>query len=295
MKIIQSFWSKPVIDKDNGNISYSFNVGWKDKLHLYLATALSCLQLKKYYKHVELITDHKGKEIFIDKLKLPYSNVIEELNILDNYSSRLFALGKMLAYSIQTEPFIHVDNDVFIWERFSRKLESSRLISQNIEVDISFYYQILEQLDKSFHFFPDVIKKIRETERIINAYNAGIIGGCDIDFFRNYAQISFNFIDSNIECLRSINIEQFGLIWEQFLFYCLAKDKNVKVNCLFKKGVSGYLYEQFEKVPLLVKYVHPIAGFKRNKYIIDWIENKLMLLYPDTYYRILELYKGKEI
>lgn len=109
MKIIQSLWSKPSL----------ITGGWSEKTFYYMSWALSCLKLKEFYNSVELFTDKKGKEFLIDRLQLPYDKVNIVLDDLNEFNSRLWALGKIYTYSIQHEPFIHVDGDVYIYGKSS--------------------------------------------------------------------------------------------------------------------------------------------------------------------------------
>jgi len=74
--------------------------GWSDKKYNYMSWAFSCLQFKKYYSEVELITDKLGKELLIDKLELPYTSVKVELDQLNSYHSDLWALGKIVKYNL---------------------------------------------------------------------------------------------------------------------------------------------------------------------------------------------------
>src|ERR1700730_5036463 len=129
MKIIQSFWSKPSreisSDKSMG--------GWLEKKNNYMSWALSCLQFRSFYDEVELVTDRYGYDLLINQLELPYTNVKIVLDDLNDFHSDLWALGKIYAYSLQDEPFIHADGDIYIWEKFSDKIENAELVAQNIE------------------------------------------------------------------------------------------------------------------------------------------------------------------
>src|SRR5215213_9355428 len=105
MKIVQSFWTKPFLQAGEFLIDSRMNGGWLDRKYNYFSWALSCLQLRKYYSEVELVTDNLGKFILIDCMQLPYTKVVVRLNEIDHYDSSLWALGKIFAYSLQTTPF----------------------------------------------------------------------------------------------------------------------------------------------------------------------------------------------
>jgi len=114
MEIIQSFWTKPLLEVKNNSFSLKSNAGWYNCHLNFISWTYSCLTLIKHYKNLTLYTDKFGKIILIDLLNLPYTNVEVKLDVLKNYNSDLWALGKLYTYSIQNKPFIHVDADIYI-------------------------------------------------------------------------------------------------------------------------------------------------------------------------------------
>ena len=132
MKIIHSYWSKPALYTGKGVKEKTFG-GWPSKKYEYMSWALSCLSFKKFYPNIELITDAYGKKTLVDELQLPYTSVKIELDVLNKYPTQLWALGKLHAYSLQEEPFIHVDNDIFIWRKFDDEIENAHLIAQHVD------------------------------------------------------------------------------------------------------------------------------------------------------------------
>ena len=135
MKIIQSFWSQNQINP------LESNYGWLSETHNWLSWILSANQLSKFYK-VELYTDQKGYEILIEKLKLPYHKVHIVLDELNHYDKSLWAIPKIKTYSLQNEPFLHIDGDVFIWKEFSKELMNGNLITQNLEATTEYYEEM---------------------------------------------------------------------------------------------------------------------------------------------------------
>lgn len=123
MKIIQTFWTGHSKIGDN---PFDLKAGWLSCEYHWMSWALSCLQLKKFYSNIELITDSIGKKILIDTFNLPYSSVSTALeNSLDKYPAELWSLAKIFSYSIQKEQFIHVDGDVFLWQSLDDKFENA--------------------------------------------------------------------------------------------------------------------------------------------------------------------------
>jgi hypothetical protein len=114
MRIIQSYWSKPFEEDQKKGRPFG---GWLHKRYHYMSWALSCLKLSQFHDHVELVTDTPGKKELIDQLGLPYTTVRSDLDSIHCYPTYVWVMGKFIAYEIQNKPFLHVDGDVFIWEK----------------------------------------------------------------------------------------------------------------------------------------------------------------------------------
>lgn len=288
MKIIQSCWSC------NQKSLLEFGAGWYSPEYHLMSWALSCLQLKKYYGKVTLYADRVSQTMLIDELNLPYTEIICDLDLLNEYHNDLWALPKIHVYGQQTESFLHVDGDVFIWEPLSSKLMNSGLIAQNMEAATLYYKSALEKLERKLTYFPDEILADKMNSEIIYAYNAGIFGGSDVDFFRVYAEKARLFVNANQEKLAAIDVSTFNIFFEQYLFYVMVQDKKKEVNVLISDiiGDNGYIgLGDFTEVPYNRKYLHLLGSFKKNKFVCGQLANRLREDYPEYYYRIIALFK----
>ena len=144
MKIIHSYWSKPSHSKNGILAENRYNGGWLALKYHYMSWALSCLKFKEFYEDVELYTDQEGKELLIDLLNLPSSKVHISLDELNYLPEQMWALPKIFTYSLQTEPFIHADGDVYIWRKFDNHFEQSPLIAQHLENSFAYYKEALD-------------------------------------------------------------------------------------------------------------------------------------------------------
>jgi hypothetical protein len=107
VKIIQTLYLS-----DNGEDPLKNNLGFLSPEFNWMGWALSCLQLKQYYRYVELYTNNAGYEVLINKLKLPYDEVHLVLNDI-TFPPQLWAYPKLYTYSLQSAPFLHIDGDAF--------------------------------------------------------------------------------------------------------------------------------------------------------------------------------------
>lgn len=83
------------------------------KRNLYMMT-LSLLLAKKYFDKVVLYTDKKNAEI-VKEIGLPYDEIDDSL--LEGLRTKTFSIPKVLVYSVQNEPFVHIDLDTFIFHK----------------------------------------------------------------------------------------------------------------------------------------------------------------------------------
>jgi hypothetical protein len=289
VKIIQTFWT--------GNTSVvnplSLTGGWLSAEYHWMAWALSCLQFRNFYENVELVTDTMGKTILIDLLQLPYTTVRVELDVLNQYSPKLWALAKIYSYSLQQEPFIHADGDVFIWQPFPATCIDADLIAQNFEIDFPFYHDPLRTVQREFQKIPACMVKELERSKTIYSCNTGVIGGKKLAVFQEYSRLAFDFVDANIDRLNKVDMNHFNICFEQFLYYTLAKSSNIELIYLIaNKGDFDPTYPgfaNFHKVPYQTHFIHAMAEYKRNPEVCQHLARRLRQDFPEIYYRILRI------
>lgn len=296
MKVIHSYWSKPNFKKGSTHIYDRNTGGWVDKKYNYMSWALSCLQFKKYYGNIELVTDLLGYDLLVNKMNLPYSNVNVCLDELNDYHPDLWALGKIYAYSLQNEPFIHADGDVYIYKKFDCSFEKSPIISQNIERGYDLYKQVYKNLENTLVYIPGVLIESKNINNQIIAINAGIIGGTNVDFFKSFAKEAFLFVDKNKSILNRINIGLFNIIYEQALLYALAENKKIEINYYLKDANQAFdgLCD-FINLPGQNGYLHAIGPYKQQKTIGDNLAYRLQSDYPEFYYKIMNLLRTNQL
>jgi len=288
MKIVQSFWS-------HGSSLLTGHFGWHHAQYHLMGWALSCLRLKEYYDDVHLYTDSAGHKILIDYLGLPYKEVHISFNEL-HYHHALFALPKILTYAAQTEPFLHVDGDVFIWKKFDQHLEAAPLVAQNAETGTGYYQGMMNKIKEELHYLPTPLKRVLESQTIA-AYNAGVIGGNDILFFKNYTQQALELINNNYAPpAPHPPSPNFNILFEQILFHTIAANENKQVTCLFNdvfddNGYSVKNMGDFAGIPHTTSYIHLIGPHKKNKETCDLMSRMLFKYYPEYFFKIISLFK----
>ncbi|WP_263381650.1 DUF6734 family protein [Granulicella arctica] len=120
-----SFWTKPFLAERHSS--------WASELHHWLAWGLSLAAASNHYPETVLVTDDAGARLLVDTLELPFAHVSTGLNSLGNEDPGWWSLGKMEAYRLQQEPFVHIDTDAFLWKPLRPDLEAADVFAQNPE------------------------------------------------------------------------------------------------------------------------------------------------------------------
>jgi hypothetical protein len=289
MKIIQTFWS------GNNPSFLNKSFGWYNPLYHIQSWVLSCQLLKRLYKDVELYTDQAGYDLLINQLQLPYSKVHVVLDELNHYPESVWALSKIHTYSLQKEPFIHIDGDVFIWKPFDKHFTDSELLVQNQEEANHYYESMWQYLQKNLTFIPTEITKYREKSKNLDMYNFGVFGGQNLEFIQHYAKQAFKFVNRNQHILEDLNSVNFNIFFEQYLFYCLVADK--KVTRYFDTVYKAEKYRDlasFEKVPHEKTFLHLLGNYKINLEVCRKMSRQLSINFPNAYEKTLDVFKRKE-
>jgi hypothetical protein len=294
MKIVHTFW----IDQGKDPLKDSF--GWCSARYHLMSWALSCLQLHRFYDNVELITDTKGKELLIDHLKLPYKTVRIQLDDVDFVNiPGLWVMKKIYSYTLHQEPFLNVDGDVYIFRPFPDDLFHGQLIAQNIEQDFDYYKELVGLIGNIFPFVPYPISKQMAEGLDIQASNAGILGGNNHGFFKEYYQVVEKFISENQEQIAELIPSQmvnFNAVAEQYIFHCLSTHKGLAVNYLLDTVYDPSFFEAFANfhyLPNDIAFMHALGDYKKNGWVCDQLANRLRIDYPEYYYRIIGLFESQ--
>ncbi len=296
MNIIQSFWTLPMLNGHADSYDNRFNGGWLDQKYHMMSWAYSCLQLRRFYDKVTLITDKLGYELLIKQLQLPYTDVRIKLDTLNHYDPEFWAMGKVYSYGLQEEPFIHVDGDVYIWRRFPESFSTADLVAQNLEHNFPYYREIMDNLVHNNGYVPPYVYQVCAQEKEINAYNAGVLGGNNIPFFQYYVKEVERFVAENNQPSSTLPMGMLNAFFEQHLFYCISRKMGLKVDCITNEthqDVLDHLLKatsQFVKAPHGVDYIHLFGGDRKmNVEVCEHLEKLIHADYPEQYRRIIKL------
>jgi hypothetical protein len=187
MRAVWSFWSRPFEGYYKG--------AWLSEYHHLLAWVISLNVARRHYPDTLLVTDIAGKRLLVDQLGLPFVSVSTALERLHDIDICWWALGKLVAYALQREPFVHIDTDVFLWKRLPAWLEETPVIAQHPE-----YFTVGDgcyPLDSVESAMRDTGGRLPEEWLWTHARgqqqrseNCGICGGADVEFLNYYAELA---------------------------------------------------------------------------------------------------------
>ena len=292
MKAVWSYWSRPM---EAGK-----SISWGQSLHHFLAWGLSLRAARKHYSETLLVTDRKGKRLLIDKLGLPFSQVSTELDRLENVNPGWWALGKLVAYTLQDRPFVHTDTDVFLWKPLAPNIAEAPVFAQCPEIHNNDTHCYQAEIERAFDARGGKLPVEWEWERSQqNAYfreeNCGIVGGCDVGFLRHFAQTALDMVLSpkNAAAWSALAVRLgYNMIIEQYLlsacvgfhrFHPGSPYRGVHVKYLFSSWDEGCNQNRAARAG----YTHLMGSAKADPLVGRRLEERMRREDP-SYFRLCE-------
>jgi uncharacterized protein DUF6734 len=289
IRAIWSFWSKPYT-------AFHHNAWLSEKHHL-LSWILSLGTAQKNYPDTLLITDDAGAELLVKQLGLQFQNVSLELNELRREDPHWWTLGKLHAYRSQRQPFLHVDNDVFLWGELPREIVTSQVFAQNPEI---------------FHFgggryrpelWESAVKAVDGTlpcewtwytrRKGSQAVCCGILGGCNNEFIAYYADKAIHMVQykNNNRALTEAT-ERIGsniLLEQYFLAACINYHRLYPRSRFYGIDITYLFNSEGESFMSAAKrgYTHLLGSAKRNVEVLGRLERRVRQEYPEQYRRLV--------
>lgn len=288
MRAVWSFWSKPFHQRRGSR--------WLSDYHAWLAWGLSVELARRHYPDTLLVTDDDGAAILVDRLKLPFGSISLELNALRDHDPGWWALGKLYAYRSQTEPFVHIDSDVFLWKRLPTELEAARVFAQSPETfdpDRDGHWYPLRAVERSLGesgWLPDAWRRYSARPAPLVASCCGIVGGQRADVLREFAALGIRVAEApeNASAWAAWADKGYcNVLIEQFLLNAVVEYRRelewlesegaLRVAYLFASDAEAYDPARAEAVG----YTHLIGGAKRNPELMADLEARMGADYPE--------------
>lgn len=292
MKIIQTFWS-------SGRNPLEHSFGWPHAEYNLMSWTLSCLSLREHFDQVELYTDKRGYEVLIEKLHLPYTqvHVIYDDNLC---LPQHWAYAKIKTYSLQNEPFLHIDGDMYFPKPIPQEILDAGLVAQNREIGTSYYQGMMNRVLAHPEFkLPQFIQETLDNGTMAS-YNMGIFGGNDIDFIHRYCQEVFAFFEANHMNDASVEYsnEECNVFFEQIFLAAMVDKEKKEVATLISKPFedNGYTKKDFCDLRRYSQkeFFHLLGGHKKTQNITKALAKALLRISPVVYENIVGLFLHEE-
>jgi hypothetical protein len=296
MRAVWSLWSKP--------FAAATSWGWHRPEHHLLAWGLSLRLARRHYPETTLVTDSAGKALLVDALGLSFASVSTELDRLRDADPNLWALGKLVAYSIQDEPFVHLDTDVFLWRALPTRLTSAPVLAQHRErwferdpgggdpqlIEDAFAHAGLK-LPVEWEW-----ARSRWGKTVFEA-NCGIAGGHDVDFIRHYARLALELATSprHAGAWASLPAKQpLNPTIEQFTLSACLDFHRSHPDSPFKGVHARYLFPSPQaafdpRYAARLGFTHLLGDTKRHARVAQRLEERVRTEDERFYARCMEL------
>jgi hypothetical protein len=285
MRAVWSFWSKP-FDAYMGRV-------WTEPRHHLQAWGLSLRLASQHYPETMLVTDSPGKRLLVDCLGLEFRDVSTDLDRLREVDPGWWALGKLLAYSLQDRPFVHLDTDVFLWQALPAALSAAPVFAQCPETHTLDAQGPLRSLERAFAGHSLTLPDEWEwASSLLTTWfrqeNCGILGANQTAFVRHYARAALSMVldPRHHTAWNELPYKhEFNMLVEQFfLGACLdyhridpaSPYRGVRIQYLFPTWAEAYNPEAAARVG----YTHLIADAKSRPEITARLEQRIAQLDP---------------
>ena len=285
MRAVWSFWSRPH--------DLYYHRYWHSVRTHYLSWALSVGEANRHYADTHLLADEAGAAMLVDRLGLPFRHVETSLETLNREGAdpQWWVLGKLSAYAAQTEPFVHLDADVFLWKPLPVRLETAPVFAQNPE-HFEFEDQSLYRADGFMlamtelgGWLPEEWRHYAERRRN-SALCCGILGGADVAFLRRYASLAIDIIrhPRNAVVWERLSVRDNILVEQYFLAACLEAVTR-RTDYLFPSSAHAFDPAEAERAG----YTHLIGDAKADPAIAARLEARVRSDHPALYDRCMSV------
>jgi hypothetical protein len=262
-----SYWNTKGISNTSGFRSF------KDYLN---SQTLAISQAKKNIGKVKVITNDFGAKIF-EEINL--ISLIDELdtslNQYDNLDPYFWGFTKIHAFEQQKEPFIHIDNDFFIWD-YHDKLKHCDFGFQSPEIfDDNIYslYSTLIDIMENAEFKPQTILENPDNKGL----NCGIVACKNrFDIIEEWKDLAYNYITKNKDHFYNYKPEfliHLNLLHEQYFIASLLKRNKISDNKIFY-----YFYNNFTDASKSGnRFSHLWGTVKKQESTMTKVENRVKI------------------
>ena len=257
------------------------NSGFNSANDMAAFMALSIEYSRKQFSKIVLVANRYAIETLINDFELPFDEVVEIPD--DEFKSlnpELWAYWKIWAYNYFSErkiPFVHIDNDVIIWDKISPEILGSDLFFQNKEsFDLHKGYKpMLNRYAKC-----PIHRKFKTVPQF--GLNCGIVGVNNFEIVKEWFRIVNLFIfsvDNKDWWNESVDKHSLNHLFEQYFISALISDNNVNAEVLIPNFYYG-----IKSIEMPIKLTHLWGSAKRGEGYLIKVRKRLYNEFPKYRY-----------
>jgi hypothetical protein len=286
MRAVWSFWSKP-FHAYKGRI-------WREPRHHLLAWGLSLKLARQHFAETQLVTDSAGKAMLVDELGLEFDEITTELDCLRDTDSGWWAMGKLVAYSLQDRPFVHLDTDVFLWRPLPRALLAAPVFSQcpeqhsleNAWCGPQHVASLFEKHQRSLPVEWEWASSRNTTW--FREENCGILGANRVDFIRYFARTAIEMVNAPSHRALWAEVSEksaFNMLIEQFLLGACVDYHQLNPESPFRGVSIRHLFSSWHEAhnpdaAARIGYTHLLGDAKTHPEVVARLERRVAMLDP---------------
>jgi hypothetical protein len=208
-------------------------------------------------------------------------------------------LGKLHAYQVQQRPFIHLDSDVYLWKPVPERVRIAAVLAQSPEDGHSLPWYDSDVCESTIRSQGDGWIPLEWSWyrlRVVSQQAAccGIVGGNDLEFFRQYASIVIRILENprNRAAFNTLGDKKvFNPFFEQYLLCACAAFRGIRIEYLFDSFHTAITPGRAAELG----YTHLISGAKSNPIVADRLEQRVARDFPESYERCNHLARSEKI
>lgn len=275
MLYIHSMWSEP-----------QKNYSEEKKMKSFIHSLYSVILVKKLGYKIHLYCDKEAYNLYS---LIPYDKIIIVDFSSDDINPFFWNWSKIKSQKLVNEPYVHIDNDVFLYKDVVGDSISSKkcsMIVQSVENEIT--------MPDNFHRdymglnFNEVYGDFGVEWYKYNmwAYNCGVVGFSDVELKNKYLDLVYKLY------LRASNENKIGekyrstlFVGEQMLLYYVARQNNAKVfEIIPYDKMIKYLDYGWIVVGNEIGYCHMWGQVKFNDVVVNKIVERIKKEHPEYNY-----------
>ena len=245
----------------NPSQTYLNRCGFSRFSDFLYTTALAVHLASKHFKEVVMVSSSWGNKMFRE-CGFPVTSYSYRLDDAKQVSKWFWAYGKLLAYVEQNVPFVHLDNDVFLWEPLPKRILKAELCFQSHEPMNLPGYMYYDLLKKTWRDTPVRPQKIIDNEVKDFAYNCGICGGNNLEFFKEWIECSKKYIFAPQNQRIFFVKHKEDLIHQNIFHEQYFAASLIKMHKLREK--VEVIHPDITYIPKVLKYTHLWGTVKRD-------------------------------